>query len=335
MVAEEGPEIYIFDGDDEFAINESIKKVISHLGDENIADMNTTQLDGKTFSLPQLQDALATMPFLATKRLVILTHPTFRLKEKKERDEFLSYLSSEKPDAKLLLVEYDFLTNDKDRRSGHLNWLERWALTPDQAHRVYIRHHPQPTGGMMVKWIRDYVSKLGGKISTQAAVLLASQVGEDTRLASQEAIKLLTYVNFTRPVDTDDVEHLTPQTAKIGNFELVNAIRDRDLPKVQMLLHRSLQDNDPLQIFHSIVYQIRVLMIAREMLDEHTTFNDIPKSLKISYYPAKLALDSAPRFSSDFLDMIYHRLLDLEKAIKTGQMDADLALELLAIELTI
>ena len=187
----------------------------------------------------------------------------------------------------------------------------------------------------MVRWIQDYVKKMGGQITSQAAILLANQVGEDTRLVAQEAVKLLTYVNFARPVEADDVEYLTPLSAKIGNFDLVNAIRDRNLPKAQALLHRSLQDDDPLRIFHSIVYQIRVLMIAREILDEHATINDIPKSLKIGWYPAKLALESVPSFSIDFLEMIFHRLLDLDEAIKTGQMDADLALELLTLELTI
>jgi DNA polymerase-3 subunit delta len=334
-VTEAGPEIYLFDGDDEFAIQESINKVTAHLGDANIAEMNTTRLDGRSFSLSQLKDAAATVPFLAAKRLVILSYPTFRLKEKSEQDEFLSYLSSEKPTSKLLLVEYDFLTSDKDRRGGRLNWLEKWAVSPEQAQRVYIRHHPQPAGGLMVRWIQDYVKKMGGQITAQAAVLLANQVGEDTRLVSQEIVKLLTYVNFARPVEADDVEHLTPLSAKIGNFELVNAIRDRDLHKAQALLHRSLQEDDPLRIFHSIVYQIRVLMIAREILDERASITDIPKSLKIGWYPAKLALESVPHFGVDFLDMIFHRLLDLDEAIKTGQMDADLALELLTVELTI
>ncbi len=187
----------------------------------------------------------------------------------------------------------------------------------------------------MVKWIQEHVKRMGGQITPQAAVLLANQIGDDTRLASQEITKLLTYVNFARPVDIDDVEHLTPLTAKIGDFELVNALRDRDQQKAQALLHRSLQEDDPLRILQSIVYQIRVLIIAREILDEHGTINDFPKSLKISYYPAKLALESATRYSTKFLETIYHRLLELDEAIKTGQMDADLALELLVIELTI
>ena len=281
-MVEEGPEIYLFDGDDEFAINEFITKITSRLGDANIAEMNTTRLDGRSFTLSQLKDAVATVPFLASKRLVILSYPTSRLKDKQQQDEFINYLSTEKPTSKLVLVEYDFLTSDKDRKDDRLNWLEKWATSPSQVKRVYLRHHPQPSGGLMVKWIQDYAKKMGGQFTPQAAILLTNLIGNDTRLASQEITKLLTYVNFARPVDTDDVEHLTPLTAKIGDFELVNALRNKDQRKAQALLHRSLQEDDPAWIFQSIVYQIRLLMIARELLDEHATINDIPKSLKIA-----------------------------------------------------
>jgi DNA polymerase III subunit delta len=333
-VSEESPEIYIFDGDDEYAINESIASLRSRLGDATIADMNTTRLDARITTLNQLKDAAAAIPFLAAKRLVILTHPTDHIKDKDSQEEFLNYLRSEKPTTKLVLVEYAFLTGEKDRKDNKLNWLEQWAMSPQQAKRVYLRHHAQPSGGQMVRWIQDHVKAQGGQISSQAAVALANQIGDDTRLATQEITKLLTYVNFSRPLDIDDVEHLTPLTAKIGDFELVNAIRDRDQRKAQALLHRSIQDDDPLRILQSIVYQIRVLLLAREIIDEHATINDFPKSLKIGYYPAKLALESAPRFTMKFLEMIYHRLLETDQAIKTGQIEPDLALELLVIELT-
>jgi DNA polymerase-3 subunit delta len=333
-VVDEGPTIYIFDGDDEFAINESIDKIRSKLGDSNIAEMNTTRLDGRSYSMSQLEDAVATVPFLAPKRLVILTYPTNHLKDKQQQENLIHFLNAEKPTTKLVLVEYDFFTSEKERRDNKLNWLEKWATSPEQAKRVFVRHHPQPSGVMMTKWIQDHVKSLGGQFTPKAAVSLANQIGDDTRLVSQEIVKLLTYVNFTRPVDADDVEHLTPLTAKIGDFELVNALRDRDGRKAQALLHRSLEDEDPLRILQSIVFQIRTLIIAREILDEHGTANDFPKSLKIGFYPARLAMESAPHFSMKFLELIYHRLLELDVAIKYGQMDTDLALELLVIELT-
>ncbi len=334
-MAEEGPEIYLFDGDDEFAIDESITKLTTRLGEATIAGMNTTNLDGRTVSLAQLKDAVATVPFLAARRLVILTHPAARTKSIEDQAAFVQFLEAEKLTSKLVLVEYEFLTSERDRREGRIHWLERWASLPAQSKRVFVRHHPQPAGGMMVRWIQDHVKQEGGQISPQAAVTLATQIGDDTRLASQEITKLLTYVNYSRPIDPDDVEHLTPLTARIGDFDLVNAIRDRNQRKAQALLHRSLQENDPSQIFQSIVYQIRVLLIAREILDDHATINDFPKSLKIGYYPAKLALESAPHYTRQFLDLIYHRLLNIDEAIKTGQMAADLALDFLVIELTI
>jgi len=333
-VVEEGPSIYIFDGDDEFAINESIDKLTARLGDANIAGMNTVRLDGRTSSLSQLQDATATVPFLAPKRVIIITHPVSRLNDKESQDKFLAFLSSEKSTSKLVLVDYDFLTGERDRRDGKLNWLEKWATSPEQARRVYIRHHPQPSGMVMVKWIQDHARSIGGQFTPQAALSLANQIGDDTRLAVQEVTKLLTYVNFSRPVDADDVEHLTPLTAKVGDFELVNALRDKDGRKAQQLLHRSVEEDDPIRIFQSIVFQIRTLIIAREILDEHGSTNDFPKALKIGPYPARLAMESAPRFSMKSLELIYHRLLELDEEIKTGQIDPELALELLVIELT-
>ncbi|HEX9090847.1 MAG TPA: hypothetical protein VF831_05125, partial [Anaerolineales bacterium] len=120
-MVEEGPSIYIFDGDDEFAINESIDKLTARLGDANIAGMNTVWLDGRSCSISQLQDAAATVPFLAPKRVVILTHPTSRLNDKVGQDKLLAFLSSEKSTSKLVLVDYDFLTSDRDRRDGKLN----------------------------------------------------------------------------------------------------------------------------------------------------------------------------------------------------------------------
>ena len=115
----------------------------------------------------------------------------------------------------------------------------------------------------------------------------------------------------------------------------MNAIRGHNQRKEQALLQRSLAENDPLQIFQSIVYQIRMLVIAREILDDHGTVDDFPKVLKIHPYPAKLALESAARYTHQLLDTIYHRLLQMDLAIKTGQIDGELALEMLVVELTI
>ena len=49
-------------------------------------------------------------------------------------------------------------------------------------------------------------------------------VGEDTRIAAQELTKLLTYVDFERPIRLLDVEKVSLVSAQASVFELVDAL---------------------------------------------------------------------------------------------------------------
>jgi DNA polymerase III delta subunit len=45
-------------------------------------------------------------------------------------------------------------------------------------------------------------------------------------------------------------------------------------------------------------------------------------------------MESASKYTNNFLENIYHQLLEIDEGIKTGRMDADLALELLIVKLS-
>ena len=57
--------------------------------------------------------------------------------------------------------------------------------------------------------------------------------GEDTRVAAQEITKLLTYVDFQRPVGVADVEAVSIVSAQGSVFELVDALGTGDGKKAQ------------------------------------------------------------------------------------------------------
>ena len=149
-MSETPPTVYLLDGDDEYAIAELISSLMGKLGDPTTAEMNTTRLDGKSASLDQIEAAARSMPFLAPRRLVILTHPVARLTTKPQRDRFLKLLGELPPSAAIVLVEPGSLTKDKDRRDGKLHWLERWAR--DAGPRVYYRHCALPSGEAIVRF---------------------------------------------------------------------------------------------------------------------------------------------------------------------------------------
>ena len=329
-MSETPPTIYVLDGDDEYAIAEIISQLASKLGDPATAEMNTSRLDGNSTTLEQFEAAARAMPFLAPRRLVILTRPVARLTTKPQRERFLGLLEKLPPTAAVVLVEPGNLS--KDRKSARPHWLVEWAQQAGP--RAFYRHCPQPTGEAMVRWIIARAKTLGGAFTSPAAAELASLVGDDPRLAGQEIIKLLTYVNYARPVEPDDVAALTPLSAGVGDFALLNALRAHDRRLAQSLLQRMLAEEDPIPIFQSIVSQYRDLLLTREVLDQRGTVEEVVRQLGLHQYRAQLAVEHARRYTLPELETIYHRLLEVDTAIKTGLMPGDLALEVLVIELT-
>jgi DNA polymerase III delta subunit len=59
------------------------------------------------------------------------------------------------------------------------------------------------------------------------------------------------------------------------------------------------------------------------------------KKIGLHPYAARISFEHARRFSMDDLESIYHRLLEIDTAMKTGGMPGDLALDVLVTELTV
>ena len=331
-MAEKNPVVYLLHGEDEFAISECISGLMEKLGDKTMAEMNTTRLEGRSCSLEELVGAVSAMPFLVSRRLVILTHPLAYSKPPEVQKRFKEILNKVPDTAALVLVEEHVLTSERDKERNQLHWLEKWAV--EAKGHAFLRAFPIPAGANLISWIQKRAREAGGQIVPQAAEVLAELVGPEPRLLELELEKLLAYVNYARPVEVDDVQYLTPSIAKVQDFALVNALRAHDSREALSILHRELEEKDAIPIFQGIVYQFRQLLLAREVLDEGGLDDDVVRQLGIHPYAARLAAEHARRFNLSDLEMIYHRLLEIDEAMKTGGMEGELALDVLVTELS-
>jgi DNA polymerase III subunit delta len=331
-VAEIPPVVYVLNGEDEFAISTFITGLHARMGDPATADMNTTHLEGRSLSIDALTNAVAAMPFLAPRRLVIVTNPLAKLNNSVLREKFIKLLEHVPPTTALVLVEYRLLTDDRDRRNGKIHWLEQWAQQAEG--RAMIRTYPMPHGAAMSRWIQDRAKAIGGQFTSEAAERLAEQVGDDPRLIDQEINKILTYVNFKRPVEPDDVDHLTPFSRQGDIFAMVDALANHKGRDAQAMLHRLLGEQDSILIFAMVVRQFRLLMLTREVLDGGGHEPDVVRELKITPFVARKLIPQAQHFTQKTLEGIYRRLLDMDEAAKTSQLEGDLALDMLVVSLT-
>jgi DNA polymerase-3 subunit delta len=325
--------IHILHGEDEFSIAEVIQQRFAALGDPTMADMNTTRLDGRANTLDDLATAVSALPFLTPYRLVIFIHPLERLKSSAQQKRLLEILSRLPPTTLLILALDRTLTEERDRKRKQIHWLERWG--EENADRVVMRLFPVPTGVELARWIQARARVHQGQFTLQAANLLAQQIGPELRVLDHEIQKLLAYVNYTRPVEGDDVQHLTPKTARVGDFALVDALRDRNSRQALQVLRRLLEEEEPLFLFHRVVGQFRILIQAREVLERGGNKDDLARELRIHPYAAQISIEHARRFAMADLELIYHRLLEIDVAMKTGVMPGELALDVLVTELTV
>ncbi|MEJ2706719.1 MAG: DNA polymerase III subunit delta [Anaerolineales bacterium] len=174
----------------------------------------------------------------------------------------------------------------------------------------------------------------GGQFSSSGASLLASLVGEDTRLADQEIQKLLAYVDFTRPVEPEDVENLTADTVPGDIFVMVDALGNQNGKQALGMLKRLLEEQEPILIFGMIVRQFRLLLLAREIMDAGGSKDEIARKLKLFPFVADKMSAQARSFTIFTLESVFKQLLDIDEAMKTGQIEGELALETLVAAFT-
>jgi DNA polymerase III subunit delta len=320
----ETSQITILHGSDEYAIAAHIDKLCAGLGDSSSADMNIARFDGRTgLDYEALNSAINATPFLSPRRVVVLMHPGATLSTPQNRSKILDLLDKAQPTTTIILVE-------EELKEG--NWLVKWAAHAGS--RVVIHNYDLPKRWEMPRWIESETKKQKGKIETQAAVRLSEMVGEDTRIAAQELTKLLTYVNFERPINLLDVERVSIVSAQGSVFDLVDAIGLRDGRKAQHAFHQLLEDEDASEFWGMIIRQFRLLIQARELLDENASVREIQKNLGVHDFVAQKVTAQAKRFSLPVLEAIYHKLLEIDEGVKTSQITLDVALDTLIVELT-
>lgn len=320
--------IYIFLGNDEFAIRKRVAKFDSIFSDPTSAGMNTSRLDARTVSENELNNAVGALPFLAAQRLVVLDAPSKKHTGLEGHKKFVAFLENVPPSTLLVLVDVDEI---KERDIPN-HWLVKWASkNPEIAKSESFL---LPKQREMPGWIAAEAKRQGGQIEPAAAARLAEMVGEDPRQAAQEITKLLTYVNFAHAIGIEDVEAVSITSAGADVFELVDALGSQNGRLAQKLLRRLLDERDAFELFGLVLRQFRLLLQAREVMDEGGNLPEVTAALGQHPFVAEKIFGQARRFSMDSLRGIYRHLLVMDESAKTGVMTLDLSLETFVVELT-
>ena len=333
----EKPRLIILHGDDTFAMERAVNDLRGRVSDDpGMADLNTTNLDGRQASDEDIRTATGSLPFLAERRLVVLVHPFAKLASEEGRSHFVKMLEGLPETTGLVLVVDDhwvYRSGDRDwevlKRD---NWLMKWVGQKKQ--RVSVKDYLLPTLAEMPAWIRKEAERQGGKFTQTAALALAGHIGNEPAQASLEIAKLLTYVDFARPVEEEDVDELTVAGSQVDVFKMVEAMADGDAANALRMLHTLLEKRESMELFSLVTRQFRQLVAVREILDEGGGEAQIGTELHLFSKAVQNMTRQARRFSMEDLIGIYHRLVEMDEAAKTSQVPLEIALDTFIAELS-
>jgi DNA polymerase-3 subunit delta len=337
---------YLFHGDDELGIAESLAALRRRLakGDSAMAELNTSVLDGRQLTFGELRHLCDAIPFLNDRRLIIVHDLLARLApERRAKDEeaapdqeapwrrqyiqdLTDYLPRLPPTTRLVFVEGKLLADSHPI----LSFAAEEARNKRGAH---VKAHAAPKRDALPGWILDRARLKGGAISTEAAALLSDLIGSDLLLLDLELEKLLLYAEG-RQVTSADVRALVSRARETNVFDMVDSMGRRQAAAALKLLHGLWEDGEPpLYVLAMLARQVRLLIQVSELQARGVSALEMARQLGQRDWLLRKLLAQAAFFSMDQLESAHRAVVETDWAIKTGEMDGELALDLLVARL--
>ncbi len=333
------PRVYLLYGDDRSAMLDFAASLVEHVSqDAGMRELNTARLDGSKAGLEEIQSAAYALPFLTSRRLIIVTDPLEKIKTADDQKQLIALLEGLPASTALaLMIDDVYISSGKEKgwqtmeKKGG-SFLLAWARANPSLALIKVCRLPHPSA--MSDWIMKEARRQDGRFTPQAAAALAEMVGSDTGQARQEVAKLLTYVDGRRAVTLEDVQEVAFPGGQADVFAMVDSMAVGDAPKALRQLGRLLEVQDPRNLFGMIVRQFRLLILTKEaVLEGVTDEKKLAQRLRTAEFVAGKMLVQARHYSLTDLEGLYHRLLEIDKMIKTSQMDPDIALQTFVAEL--
>jgi len=320
--------VYILFGLDDFSLRQKLEEIKSTLGDRESLSLNTTVLDGRRLTAPQLINTCNTVPFLANCRLVIVEGLLERFDQSAapkrsgldEWQSLIDFIPTKPPSTILVLIDGKIAKNN--------------PLLRKLAKISKMQEFPALKRDRLQQWVLARVAGHAGSMSPRAAKLLTETAGEDLWVLANEIEKLSLYAKGRR-IEEADVQRVTSFAREANIFAMVDAIAEKRLPAAMRLLHQLLTDGTPpTYLLTMISRQVRLMVQAKELSRQSRLSSDEKREqLGVSWnYPIDRLLSQSADYSKDRLVDIYDKILETDLAIKTGKWQDELALDLLVVD---
>jgi DNA polymerase-3 subunit delta len=343
--------VYVLWGSDRFTRDEQVRGLRRRMLSEPFGEYNLSELAGDDVSLREVRMVADALPFMGDRRLIIVHGLLGRLTGQAKASSRRARPTRSKAPSKAAAAKAAAAAKEPEvSPTAELTaFLEDLPPTTalvfveDQIdpaiveellprERFHVRGYQRPRPSDVGRWIEKRVKQHGGRFEAAAIRQLAQLPSEDLGLLDNEIIKLITYAG-DRAVAVEDVELLSA-SPEGTIFDLLDALGQDQRGKALTMLRQLFQRGDRSEaLVPQIASSLRRLIQARELLDQGVRGSILATKMGVHPFVAEKTERQARLYRIEQLESALRLLLRTDRAIKTGEAEPELALELYVTDL--
>lgn len=303
--------ITVLSGENSFTLQRDLRNIVREFVSEH-SDIALEQLDGEESEYDRMREAMQSLPFLASKKLVVLRNASANKQFVESSDKLLSEL----PDTTDVVI----IETKLDKRTAYYKLLKK---------QKNFQQYDELDTHALARWLVSFAKEQGATITQSDAAYLIDRVGLNQQLLSNEIAKLGQY---DKSITRQTIDVLTEKTPQSTIFELLDAALAGNAKKaLELYREQRAMKVEPQQILALLGWQLHVLALVKAAGDRDP--GQIAKDARINPYVVRKSQDIARRMSLVELKILIHETLALDIRLKSESIDADEALQNLLLTL--
>jgi DNA polymerase-3 subunit delta len=305
-------------GKDAYRSKEKLEEIVAHYKEVHKSGLNLSYLDASEITFADLRNALNVSSMFAETKLVILKNV---FSSKSFQEDFAKEFKAI-DQLKDVVVIYE--SDEVDQRLKLFKTFTKECKCQEFA----------PLDARQTKaWAAVYLSKINAKMNNDATDLLAAYIGNDLFRLSNELTKLANF-RAGSPIRKSDIELMVTPNISVDIFKTIDALAQKDKTQALSLLHKHLDsDESPLYLLSMIGYQLRNLLVVKELSEKGLMYASIIKKSGLHPFVVKKSYFLCREFTLDELKKMYHRVFSMDLDIKTGAVEPETALDMFVASL--
>lgn len=306
---------YLLYGEEAYLKNQYKDKLKAALWQEGDT-MNAAFYQGRSTNPKELIDLAETMPFFADHRLILVEDSGFFKSGAEDLAEYMEHIPQ--------TTTFVFSETDVDKRS------RMYKALKNNGRIVEFAAQNQE---LLTRWLLGRLRRENKNITKAAMQEFFDRVGLDMGTLDREMEKLICYCLDRDVIELADVEAVCPQAVTNRIFDMVGAIVEcRRKDALEMYYDLLALKEPPLRILFLITRQYNILMQLKDLKRKGMSNPAMAKAAGIPPFAVSRSLGQASRLSVGSIEHILSYSVEMEEAVKTGQMNEQIAVELVIIE---